>query len=68
MDNSKGTKNTEKRKLNMHQNKKKTCMRTVGKEKQNLVYRRKNAQQQNQSGARREPSQTKKLKKKQKKY
>ena len=32
----------------MHQNKKKTCMRTVGKEKQNLVYRRKNAQQQNQ--------------------
>ena len=50
MDNNKGTKNTGKRKLNMDQNKKKTCMRrTTGKEKQNLVCHRKNVQQQNQA-------------------
>ena len=50
MDNNKGTKNTGKQKHNMHQNKKKTCMRrTTRKEKQNLICRRKNAQQQNKA-------------------
>ena len=34
----------------MDENKKKTCMRRItGKQKQNLVYHRKNAQQQNQA-------------------